>query len=177
MSDQVLQDGVATDEAVPDEFLEGGVPEDDPASQTQMARRTEKFRRQHDVLVDLAGELDRLSKSIETLYDAKVVRSHLNHFAGKLVVHLAKEDKSLYPKLLESSDTQVVVLTRRFIREMGDLSATFDEFTKRWVGPADILVQKDEFQAELAGIVSALAKRIDKENNELYTLADDLPDE
>ncbi len=165
MSDQALVD---------DPTLETDQSEDEARTQTQIAKRTEKFRRQHDVLLNLATELDGRSTSIHSLEDAKVIRTQLNHFAGKLVVHLAKEDKSLYPKLLESSDAQVVSLTRRFIREMGDLSSAFEAFTKRWVNPTDIFEQRAEFQSEMAGIISALATRIDKENNELYTLADSL---
>ncbi len=169
MSEQTLTD-VEHDGSEVDEVHEPEGP------QTLMARRTEKFRGQHNVLVFQATDLHKRATSIETIEDAREARQLLNHFAGKLVVHLAKEDKSLYPTLLAATDPKVVALTQRFIREMGDLAATFDSYTKSWVSPQKIFENKDEFAAETTAIVTALGQRIDKENNELYVLADELPE-
>lgn len=92
------------------------------------------------------------------------------------MVHLAKEDKSLYPRLLESGDRAIVSLTQRFIDEMGDLSATFGARTNRWGSPANIFERRDDSAAETAQVLGALGQRFDRENNELYNLADTLPD-
>lgn len=148
---------------------------EEPQPLTQIGRRTQRFRNQHDVLINMAVELQEISASIASVEDAKLVRDHLNRLAGKLVVHLAKEDKSLYPKLLESNDAQVVSLTKRYISEMGDLATVFELYNKRWVTPLFIHKYQDKFQLETASIVKALGSRIDKENNELYVLADAIP--
>jgi hemerythrin-like domain-containing protein len=166
---------VDTAEVLPDdaEGVDTEAGEERPL--TQIGRRTQRFRNQHDVLINMAVELQEISAVIPTVDDAKKVRDHLNRLAGKLVVHLAKEDKSLYPKLLESADAQVVSLTKRYITEMGDLASVFELYNKRWVTPLFIYKYQDKFQSETASIVKALAARIDKENNELYVLADALP--
>lgn len=170
MSEQTITD-------VPQEGQDVDEASEPEARQTLIARRTEKFRGQHNVLVYHAEDLYTRATSIETIEDAKAARKLLNHFAGKLVVHLAKEDKSLYPTLLKSSDPKVVALTKRFIREMGDLAETFEGYTKRWVNPQTILENNEDFAAETKSIVTALGQRIDRENNELYVLADELPED
>ena len=160
-----------------DEHAENEQAHDDRGPVTQLAVRTRRFRSQHDVLLTMAVELKQLSQTVSTLEEAKQVRDHLNRLAGKLVVHLAKEDKSLYPQLLAASDKTVVALTKQYIDEMGDLAEVFNLFNRRWVTPRFIYKYQDKFEAEAAAIVEALATRIDKENNELYVLADALPAE
>lgn len=145
-----------------------------PKSKTQIAVRTSRFRDQHAVLLTMATELDHLSATLSNAAEAKAARDHLNRLAGKLVVHLAKEDKSLYPQLLKSDSEEVVALTKRYIREMGDLAATFDQYNRRWVSPDAILKNRQQFQTETSAIVEALAIRIEQEDNELYVLADAL---
>lgn len=140
--------------------------------ETQTARRTDKFRGQHDHLLKLAVELGELSSSIASLEDAQQARAVLSNLGGKLLVHLAMEDKSLYPQLLASGQSEVVSLTKQFMDEMGGLAEAFEAYNKRWAGAATILEQSDTFQTETAGIVAALGTRIDKENNQLYPMAD-----
>lgn len=140
----------------------------------QLQQRTEKYRRQHEVLVDLAVELQTLSQNIESLPQAKEARTLLDRFAGKLVVHLAKEDKSLYPDLEASGNREVMMMAQCFKREMGGLAETFNTYTRKWVSPDKIVNNADEFRSETAAIVDTLAKRIDRENNELYAMADSI---
>lgn len=162
-------------EAVESVDAEEEVPAE-PTKPSLLARRTQRFRNQHDVLVAMAVELSERSQSIDSLEAAVAIRDLLNRLAGKLVVHLAKEDESLYPRLLESPESSVVAMTKKFIREMGDLASTFETYNKRWVTPANILERQDEFRSETATIVGALGERIDRENNQLYNMADSLPD-
>lgn len=173
VTDQITEIETQAEGVVDDAADDTEVGEERPL--TQIGRRTQRFRNQHDVLINMAVELQEISATIATVEEAKQVRDHLNRLAGKLVVHLAKEDKSLYPKLLESADLQVVSLTKRYISEMGDLAKVFELYNKRWVTPLFIHKYQDKFQSETASIVKALAARIDKENNELYVLADALP--
>ncbi|NIQ08672.1 MAG: hypothetical protein GWO08_01590, partial [Gammaproteobacteria bacterium] len=61
---------------------------------------TQQFRQQHDDLLTIATKMAE-SFDVDSLSrDAKEMRALLSELAGKLKVHLAMEDKHLYPKLL-----------------------------------------------------------------------------
>ncbi len=60
---------------------------------------TQKFRDQHDDLLEQAGELKNLLNEEELSKNATVARDVLSGLLGKLKIHLAVEDKALYPQL------------------------------------------------------------------------------
>lgn len=150
----------------PDTYVQG----DEPTLRLQ--QRTDKYRKQHDDLVSLAGELQSLSENIETIDQAKQARQKLDRFAGKLVVHLAKEDKSLYPDLESCGNREIEQMARRFRQEMGGLAAAFEAYNRRWVSPGSIAADADRFRNETGAIIDTLARRIERENSELYATAD-----
>ncbi len=81
---------------------------------------TKRFRDQHDQLLEMTSRISAHLKVDELSTDASKVCSLLYVMLGKLSVHLAAEDKALYPRLLEHSDENVKALARKFVDEMGD---------------------------------------------------------
>ena len=51
----------------------------------------------------------------------------ISRLSGLLNVHLNSEDRYLYPKLLESNDSSVKTLAKRYQDEMGGLIGEFNE--------------------------------------------------
>lgn len=135
---------------------------------------TETFRRQHNELLQLVKEISN-QLSLETLQkDAKEVRSLLSNLSGKISIHLAVEDNSLYPRLLEHESPEIRALAKKYIDEMGNIKEVFSAYSKKWYSTTDIQNNPAEFIKETKNIFEALGKRIDKENNELYDLVDKL---
>ncbi|MDK2762020.1 MAG: hemerythrin domain-containing protein [Sphingopyxis sp.] len=88
-----------------------------------------------------------------------------------LVRHLKCEDWILHPRLKASGDPELVRLTCQFEREMGDLAADFAAYDKRWT-VARAEAEWPDFCRETKILLGMLAVRIEREECELYPLAD-----
>ncbi len=135
---------------------------------------TKIFRDQHDELLKIASEISK-HLSIDVLSkDAHEVRRLLSELLGNLDVHLTMEDKALYPQLLAHSDGRVKSVAGRFVYEMGGIGETLKDYRSKWRTPAAIQKDPSDFIKQTKAILDALTKRIEKENNELYKMVDEL---
>lgn len=134
---------------------------------------TMMYRKQHVELVEvvqaITGKLDEAGLSNGGAQEATELLSQL---AGKLLVHLAAEDYDLYPKMIESSDSEVSSTARKFQDEMGGLKSAFQEYYTAWNKPAAIQGNPAGFIEQTKGVFEALGARVEKENTILYPLAD-----
>jgi len=130
---------------------------------------TDNFKRQHQELLGLVGELAAKVKADPG--DAKGLRTLLSALSGKLTVHLAMEDKALYPRLLQVDADNSRGLARAFQQEMGGLADSFAQFNQKWQTGA-IAADPGGFARATQDLASALGRRIARENAELYPLAD-----
>jgi hypothetical protein len=128
---------------------------------------TDKFRQQHEEILGIAGELQKMMK---TKADPQDLRTVLSSLAGKLNFHLAMEDKALYPRVMKIDAAAHAVATR-FVEEMGGLAEQFAAFNNKWQVSA-IRSDPDGFANQAHKIFNALGKRVARENAELYPLAD-----
>lgn len=134
--------------------------------------RTESFRKQHD---DLALALQKIESMIKASpLNATELSQLLASVAGKINMHLAMEDQSLYPAMLKSNNTKVVEAAKKFQAEMGGLKEVFVKFCQEWGIASKISANEDGFRTQMTGIIAALRKRVAKENTELYPLADQI---
>jgi hemerythrin-like domain-containing protein len=136
--------------------------------------RTEKYRKQHQELLGIASQIDKQLRAEQLSKDASSVRGLLSTLFGKLKLHLALEDKALYPELIKDSDATTVATARKFAAEMGSISAVVNGYALKWKSTSAIENAPDGFITETKGLFEALANRIKREDNELYALADKL---
>ncbi|MBI5587598.1 MAG: hemerythrin domain-containing protein [Deltaproteobacteria bacterium] len=136
--------------------------------------QTVHFRQAHDDLLQIAGEISKLLTPAGIQNDAAKVRSLLSRLAGKLFVHLQMEDKSLFPSIEKYNDARLNSMLKVFVNDMGGLKDAFNKYTNKWANPDHIKNNAVEFINETKSIFSALTKRIEKENRELYKLIDEL---
>lgn len=132
---------------------------------------TDKFRAQHDEILALANDI---SAKLNADADPAVLRKMLSTLAGKVNFHLAMEDKALYPRLMQDKKSHANVLAGKFMTEMGGLAGVFTEYNNKWQVSA-IRNDRAGFGNETRKVFGALAKRIARENSELYPLADTIP--
>ena len=133
---------------------------------------TAKFRARHGGILNVAKSIAQHLDAERLRKDAREVRHLLSVLHGKLSVHLAMEDKSLYPRLLRHHDGDIRALTQRYIDEMGSLAGAFKDYVGHWPTPSAIQADPERFIAETGGVFDALGKRVAQENGELYVLAD-----
>jgi hemerythrin-like domain-containing protein len=135
---------------------------------------TDNLRAQHEELLGIAAQIAGHLEPEELSNDARQVRSELNMLAGRIQVHLAIEDHALYPRMIGSNDKNVTRTAKKFQREMGTLAEAFRSFNEKWTHASRIQADPLIFVGEMRGIIGALRKRIERENRELYPLADAL---
>lgn len=133
---------------------------------------TTNLQEQHKRLLEMATEISNMIKNEELSKDANVLTKKLATFSGKIGVHLAIEDKALYPRLLKNSNEDIRRLTQKYIDEMGNIKAKVGNYIQKWRSPVSIQDNPPEFIKESEGIFKALAHRIERENTELYPLVD-----
>jgi hypothetical protein len=131
-----------------------------------MLPELELCRRQHEEIIASATALGTLLHA-ECL-DAERVRASLRALLGKLVVHLAAEDRGLYGDLLASRDARVRGVAERCRAEMGGLAALVTDRAAHWLAPAAIIEHPSEFAAELNDLLTQLARRVAVEERDLF---------
>ena len=91
--------------------------------------------------------------------------------ASTLIGHLKTEDWALYPALFRHPDAKVSATARRFSDEMGGLANAFAVYSERWT-TMTIQANWRAFCLESQDIIDALVRRIEREESELYPLAE-----
>ncbi|MDA8232636.1 MAG: hemerythrin domain-containing protein [Magnetospirillum sp.] len=137
-----------------------------------MASKTESFRTHHSDVRGLAARIEGLLDTAAIRADAGPAATVVRELFGKFGVHLAIEDATLYPRMIAHQDLHLRQAAERFQREMGDLSARFDEYRRRWPGPNAISCDPAGFVKETREMLSSLLRRIAREDRELYDLYD-----
>jgi hemerythrin-like domain-containing protein len=136
--------------------------------------RTDNLRKQHAEILSIAREINEQLGAVISESDAAQIRRQLSKMHGLVGLHLAIEDKSLYPSILTSGDADARELATSYMREMGDLSLAFERHVKKWHSTALITASAAEFTEQTKAVFNALSKRIHRENTQLYPIADAL---
>ncbi len=135
-----------------------------------MGRTTAALSEQHQDLVHVVTTVSKLM-TIEAIQGNPLgVVQALMKLSGKLSIHLAMEDKSLYPTLLQSGDPAVQATARRFVQEMGSLSTGFHAFIQKWTVVEKLKKEPESFIRETKQLFGLLGQRITREEAELYPL-------
>ena len=108
----------------------------------------------------------------EPLLDPSAVRQVLGELATKVTMHLAMEDRALYPLLAGSRNPATSQLATQFQQSMGGLFDTFVAFDRKYAVVKSISTGQAEFVAEARAVLAALSARIAHEEQELYPLLD-----
>ena len=135
---------------------------------------TDSLRRQHNAASLLAMRLRDLIDHYRGGSDAYRVTLQLARLHSLLRLHLIEEDAALYPALLGSGDAQTVALAREMQAETGLLAEWLERFMVHWSSSALIGADVPAFRADFSELFNQLAARIQREDNELYPLADDI---
>ncbi|MBI3420320.1 MAG: hemerythrin domain-containing protein [Proteobacteria bacterium] len=135
---------------------------------------TESLHRQHLEILKLAGQIEAQLPSLPSGAEAKEVHQILSDLTRVLTVHLALEDKALYPELAKSYSAKARALSQEYMNEMGHLAQAYKEYIGVWSSSQAIQDRAAIFRAQTLQLFGLLKERIDKEEKYLYPLADEL---
>lgn len=138
--------------------------------------QTKLFRQQHGEILRALDHVDGMCKN----ESEQTLCSELARLAGIVKLHLALEDKNLYPAMHKNADAQVRATAEEYQRTMGNLAPHYIAFHEKWIGAGAIAGDRAGFIKDFLQIRDALRTRIDLENRNLYDVVDQkvvLPDE
>lgn len=136
--------------------------------------RTETFRTQHKELAEIIGAIEGKLGALTSGENAAEARKMLSALSGKLSIHLAMEDKNLYPMMIESGNEGAKKAAQEFMNEMGGLAQAFKDYGAKWPSADAILADPSGFATQTRAVFKAVKERVVREENLLYALADTL---
>lgn len=134
--------------------------------------RIDDLKKAHEELLKIAGEISALLSVDSVSEKSDQISRLLSTLLGKLNFHLTMEDKHLYPEFFKHEDEKVRTTAQQFVDEMGGIATVLQGYRSKW--SCGIVIKRDPeaFINETKEIFNALAKRIDREDNELYPLVE-----
>jgi hypothetical protein len=130
----------------------------------------DKFQRDHARINDSVTKLRELVRS-GIPANAAAICTVLLDMNTVIKLHLAAEDRFLYPALSGSSEPNAAATARQFQDEMGGIAKVYGEFAGKWLSPDKIRNGAEAFRAEANAVFKALNERIQREERALYPLA------
>lgn len=132
---------------------------------------TEKFVQEHAAILASVAELSKLIEAGIAEHADSIAKA-IVAMSSAIELHLASEDKALYPALIGSSDSSVAAMGRKFQSEMGTIAGVYMEFAGAWSVGTKVAAEPERFREHANGIFKALRERIQREHAELYPAAE-----
>ncbi len=127
----------------------------------------------HTSIYALLKQLSGFSSASMLTANAEEASRAISRLAGLLTVHLAAEDKFLYPSLARSEDEHIRTTAAHFEEEMGHLASTFLTYKEAWMTPTKIRQNPAACLEATKEVLAALQERLDREDAQLYPLLQD----
>ncbi len=132
--------------------------------------QVQRYKDDHDHLEKLTSEIYPYLNVKDVLNDSRTIKSLIDDLISALDIHLAVEDKSLYPLLLNHTSQEIENTVKSFIDEMGEIRQTVLLYRKKWTSISKIQEDPNKFIGETSIILEALITRMRRENLELFAL-------
>ncbi|MFY7778882.1 MAG: hemerythrin domain-containing protein [Elstera sp.] len=133
---------------------------------------TERFRAQHNDIEQRICDVEAQLRNSNWRENITALRAEFTQLSAKLRIHLALEDNALYPRLSTHSNSDLSALAHQYQLEMGDIRDRYEDFITEWLHGERLSREPKEFERSSALLFSTLRNRLERENTELYPLAD-----
>ena len=137
-----------------------------------LSREMQRLRAEHAALVTLARIILDMVRVPHPPPPAELAAAR-GRLRENLVRHLKCEDWILYPRLMATGDQELMRITRDFEIEMGDLAGDFIAYDDKWTSER-VAADWTDFCRETVIVFDLLAMRVEREERELYPLAETL---
>jgi hypothetical protein len=129
--------------------------------------KLERFEHDHHNILDGIHQLRKLiATGIE--HNAAAITQLLMKMSAEIKLHLAVEDRVVYPAFANSGRSELAAMGRFYQQEMGDLSRAYGEFAARWNLAYRVAADPSGFRDEANAVFKALFLRTKREESELY---------
>lgn len=127
----------------------------------------ERFETQHITILRGIGELRRLSQQGISSNASAIARA-LVELSATIKLHLAAEDRMLYPTAQRAGDVELARMAQRYQNDMGPIAAEFETFARRWNTAAPMRECPEDFRREANAVLRMVWERMHREDREFY---------
>jgi Hemerythrin HHE cation binding domain len=127
----------------------------------------DKFKHQHVEILSGIARLRQLAHE-GIARNAEAIAAGIVGVSGLIKLHLAVEDRHLYPALEGSGEARLVRMSRQYQREMDGIAGVYLQFAGRWNTARQVAQAPEEFRAEANVVLRQLYERIRREDTEFY---------
>lgn len=127
----------------------------------------DKFKHQH---LDILGAIAALRTLVQSgiAEHATDISQRIIGMSGMVKLHLAVEDRLLYPTLEASGNKSLAGMSKRFRDEMSGISGAYLQFAAKWNSARLLEEQPEIFRNEANHVLKTLYERMKKEDREFY---------
>lgn len=127
----------------------------------------DRFKQQH---LEILGSIATLRRHAHAgiVEHAAEIAALIIAMSSVIKVHLAVEDRMLYPAVQKSPDPALASMGRAYQEEMQAIASAYIDFSRRWNTAAQVARAPEQFRSEANTVLKAVHQRMQKENREFY---------
>lgn len=130
-----------------------------------------RLQQEHRAIIRIGSDLIGVSREVRSREDADDARFLIEQLDRVLGLHLELEDSELYPALIGCGNPDAAEVAVACAEDMGGLAEVWSDYLRHW--PAGMIYRDaDRFAAVTRVLIEAVAQRVDREERELYPLAE-----
>lgn len=138
----------------------------------QMAHEMRRLRGEHAALKTLARAIGLFIQAVKPPRP-RALEAVRTIFRDTLMRHLNCEDWALYPRLQASGVPELARMANEFVEQMGHIADDFEAYDRKWTARR-VAADWPAFCRETEAILAVFSTRLEREDRELYPLADGL---
>ena len=127
------------------------------------------YTSKHDAIKEILSEIKPLEEA--GAQNSEEIAMKIGKLSVIIQMHLAGEDKYLYPYLLKSSEPKTRAITSAYMTEMKQIEDGFLRFLAKFKTADSIRSDFCSFQKDFLKINASIRQRMEREEHELYPLA------
>ncbi len=127
----------------------------------------DRFKHEHQDILAQIDALRTLSHAGPAQH-ASAIAQGIVAISSTIRLHLAVEDRMLYPALQSSGDAELARLGARFQHEMGEIAGAFMAFARRWNTAERVAADPGGFRAEANVALRSVYERMRREDRDFY---------
>jgi iron-sulfur cluster repair protein YtfE (RIC family) len=127
----------------------------------------DRFKHEHVDILESIATLRRLTQA-GVADNAVQIAQRVVAMSSLIKLHLAVEDRVLYPALQNGADIQLARLGQRFQQEMGAIASAYMAFARRWNTAEALRSDEAGFKADANAVLRQVYERMQRENRDFY---------
>ncbi|PWW46906.1 hemerythrin domain-containing protein [Melaminivora alkalimesophila] len=127
----------------------------------------DRFKREHADILDQIDALRRLTHA-GVAENASAIAQGIVAMSSTIRLHLAVEDRLLYPALQASGNDALAQLGKRFQDEMGEIASNYMAFARRWNTAERVTADPAGFKGDANVVLRSVYDRMRHEDRDFY---------